>query len=35
MVIDVQREGTWREGREGKEGGRDDAVTIFTTIIHE
>jgi len=21
MVIDVQREGTWREGREGKEGG--------------
>jgi hypothetical protein len=34
MVIDVQREATRREGREGK-GGRDDAVTIFTTIIHE
>ncbi len=31
-MIDVQREGTWREGREG---GREDAMTIFTTIIHE
>jgi hypothetical protein len=29
MVIAVQREGTWTEGREGKEGGRDDAMTIL------